>query len=123
MKRLSFDKSTLRLTPLTGALAALLLVSSLGACSSTPTLGDSIRAQGAELATIGDQWSEGNDLIEEGREQIEDGQDMVAKGKRLISKGEALAEKGEDNVQRGQEMKRGAEATYRQKTGRELPTS
>lgn len=123
MTRITTSKSAIRVGPLTGVIAASMLVVSLGACSSTPTLGDSMRAQGVELASIGDQWSKGDDLIDEGREQIEDGQDMVARGKKLISKGEALAEQGQDNVQRGQEIKRGAEAAYREKTGRELPNS
>ncbi|MDH3663085.1 MAG: hypothetical protein OEU92_24190 [Alphaproteobacteria bacterium] len=119
----SLSKPTIRLMPLTGALTALLLVATLGACSSGPSLGDTIRAQGAELASIGDRWSEGDELIQEAEEQIEDGQDMILKGRKLTRNGEELVDEGNKNIQRGQELKRVAEASYRQKTGNELPTN
>ena len=103
-----------RLQPLCGALLALLLIAALGACSSGPSLGEAMRAQGVELAAIGDQWTEGDELVEEGQEQVEDGQTMIKKGRKLADQGEA-------NIERGEKMRRMAEASYRDKTGRDLP--
>ena len=102
------------------ALTVLLLVASLAACSSKPRLGETIRSQGAELAAIGDQWTEGDDLITEGQEQIDDGQGMISKGKKLINKGENLVDEGRDNVKHGEKMKQQAVSNYRQRTGLEL---
>ena len=123
MTQFSIDRPAYRLMPFTGALVALLLVALLGACSSGPSLGDSIRAQGVELAAIGDQWSEGDELIEEGEEQVEDGQDMIKNGRKMAQKGERLVDEGNENIQRGQELKRVAEASYRKKTGKDLSTN
>lgn len=96
-------------------LASMAVLITLAGCSkSEPTLGDTIRAQGIGLAEIGEQWSEGNDMLDEGRDQIEQGQDM-------INEGESLLETGKDNVKRGQQAKQQAEVSYREKTGRDLP--
>ena len=98
-------------------LASMAAMSVLAGCSSSePKLGDAIRAQGVELAAIGDQWTEGDDLIDEGRDQVERGQDM-------INEGEGLIETGRDNIKRGQQAKQQAELSYRQKTGQELPVN
>jgi hypothetical protein len=92
----------------------LFLVAALGACSTGPSLGEAMRAQGVELAAIGDQWTEGDELVEEGQEQVEDGQAMIKKGNKLVDKGEA-------NIERGEQMRRTAEGSYRDKTGKDLP--
>jgi len=107
---------TLGLTARPGRfLVSAMAVAVLAACSSNePKLGDLIRDQGVELADIGEQWTEGNELIDEGRDQIDQGQDM-------ISEGEDLIETGEDNIERGQLAKEQAEVSYREKTGRDLP--
>jgi|GEM_PF-3707231 len=90
------------------------LVALAGCGKSEPKLGDVIHDQGIELAEIGDQWTEGSELIDEGRDQIEEGQDM-------INEGQSLLETGNDNVKRGKQAKEQAELSYRQKTGQELP--
>jgi hypothetical protein len=104
------------LTSLGGALIALILLAALSACSSGPSLGEAMRAQGVELAAIGDQWTEGDGLVEEGQEQVEDGEAMIKKGRKLVEKGEA-------NIERGEKMRRTAEASYRDKTGKDPPTN
>ncbi len=96
------------------AVSILTLVMVAGCSKTEPKLGDVIRDQGVELATIGDQWTEGSGLIEEGRDQIDQGQDMISEGERLL-------ETGRDNVKRGEQAKQQAELTYREKTGQELP--
>ena len=103
------------MSPLGGTLLVSIMLAFLGGCSSTPSLGDAMRAQGVELAAIGEQWTEGDDLVDEGEEQIEDGRAMIEDGKELVSQGEA-------NIREGQDLKRTAELTYRNKTGKELPT-
>lgn len=109
--------------PLSTAIVALLLVAALGACSSsTPSLGDAMRTQGVELAAIGDQWTEGDKLIGDGEEQIETGKAMIEEGKELINDGEDLVDQGEVNIREGQDLRRTAELTYRNKTGKDLPT-
>lgn len=107
--------ATRRMSTFSGPLLVSIMLAFLGGCSSTPSLGDAMRAQGVELAAIGEQWSEGDDLLEEGEEQLEDGRTMIEEGKELVSQGEA-------NIREGQDLKRTAELTYRNKTGKELPT-
>jgi len=109
-------------TPFGSAILALIMVAALGACSSAPSLGDAMRAQGVELAAIGDQWTEGDALIDEGEDQIEDGKTMIAEGRELIDDGEDLVDEGEVNIREGQDLRRTAEVTYNNKTGKELPT-
>jgi len=109
LRRIKVDRKIGVLLPL-----MVVLVSLAGCGKSEPKLGDAIREQGIGLADIGDQWTEGDELVVEGRDQIERGQDMINEGERLL-------ETGRDNVNRGQQAKQQAELTYREKTGRELP--
>lgn len=108
----NFSKLQTRKSVSLVSLAAFIAL--VGCSKEEPRLGDVIRDQGVELAGIGDQWTEGNELIDEGRDQVEQGQDMINEGERLL-------ETGKDNITRGQQGKQQAELTYRQKTGRELP--
>ena len=98
---------------LLGVLAILPLV--VSGCAQRSTLGTAIAAEGAEIAEIGDKWSEGQELIDKGRDQIDDGNEMIEDGRDLI-------ELGEDNIELGKKMKQEAEAEYTAKTGKKLPT-
>jgi hypothetical protein len=71
-------------------------------CSSKPTVGDQILAQGKDTAAIGTKWNdasemiaEGQNLAAEGREQIKDGQDNIRKGDAMVSKGKAMMAEAE----------------------------
>ncbi len=111
------------LRPLGMMMVALLLVSALSACSSkTPTLGETMRNQGIELAAIGDQWTEGDMLVSEGEQQLDDGKAMIEDGRELMNDGDGLVDQGEANIRKGQNLKRTAEVAFRDKTGRDLPT-
>ncbi|MEZ5823915.1 MAG: hypothetical protein R3C97_03985 [Geminicoccaceae bacterium] len=94
------------------ALAVLPLA--LGGCAKQSTLGNAISAEGAEIAAIGDKWSEGSDLIEKGQDQITDGNEMIEDGRDLI-------DRGEDNIALGKKIKKEAEAEYSARTGKKLP--
>ena len=99
----------------TALLALMMLPLFVVGCSKRSTLGTVISSQGAEIAAIGDKWSEGDELVETGEDQIERGNDMIAKGRKLIRE-------GEDNIDLGNEMKSEAEKDYRTRTGKDLPT-
>ena len=72
------------------------------ACSSKPTVGDQILAQGKDTAAIGTKWNQasqmianGQDLGAKGRQQIKDGQDNIRKGDAMVSKGKAMMAEAE----------------------------
>jgi hypothetical protein len=71
-------------------------------CSSKPTVGDQILAQGKGTAAIGKKWNDANQMIadgqslaEDGRQQIKDGQDNIRKGDAMVSKGKAMMAEAE----------------------------
>jgi len=72
------------------------------ACSSKPTIGDQILAQGKDTAAIGTKWNQANQMIADGqglgvkgRQQIKDGQDNIRKGEAMVSKGRAMMAEAE----------------------------
>lgn len=75
-----------RLEALTVALGSIALVG--GCASGEPTFGERRQAEGAGLAAIGEQWTEGQDKLERGEELIEEGNDLVEEGRRLIEDSE-----------------------------------
>ncbi len=95
-------------------LAVLILPMLAMGCAKKSTLGSAISAQGAEIASIGANWDEGDELLETGQEQIDEGNAMISKGRKLIKE-------GENNLLLGAKMKTDAETAYKARTGQELP--
>jgi len=73
------------------------------ACSSDPTLGDQLIAQGESTRALGEQWNKGKAMIS-------DGEEMQEKGHKMVKEGEKLIRKGEKSVERGKELKAASEA-------------
>lgn len=110
-----------------GAALLLAMATGVSACSSspeTPSFGEHVAAQSGEVARIGENWTEGEELILKGQELVEDGRDAVDDGERLVRKGEKKMSagrsdisKGERMIAKGERMKREAEQAYRMRGG------
>lgn len=87
----------------------------LSACGSSPkkmTFGDKLKNQGTEVQVLGEQWSNGEEMISEGKALIEDGEEALEDGESLVSKGRSKIEKGESMIRKGQRLKDEAERGY-----------
>lgn len=106
---------------------ALLSISVLAGCSSTPTLGKQMAAASADSAALSAQWqrgdelaSKGRKLIEKGRDRVEDGNEMIEDGNDKIAAGNKLIDKGRDAIAAGKdEQERGADMLRRGEAARE----
>ncbi|WP_316015767.1 hypothetical protein [Roseobacter sp. HKCCA0434] len=88
----------------------------LAACASGPdedTFGGQLQLQGGAVAGIGEQWSEGAEMIARGEALVESGEDDRNRGRRLVRSGENDIDRGRDLQRRGERMQREAEEAYR----------
>jgi hypothetical protein len=79
------------------------------ACSSEPTVGDQIVAQGKGTAAIGNKWNQGSQMVangqamgNKGRQQIKDGQKMIADGDNMVVRGKAMMAEAEQQYKASQ---------------------
>jgi hypothetical protein len=84
----------------------LVLLASLAACSTPPTFGERLQAEGAQVRELGESWSRGAELVDRGERMIDDGE-------RMISRGEQRVAEGRDMVRRGERLMRESERAYR----------
>lgn len=87
---------------------------SMAGCARDMTVGSAIESEGAGLASIGADWTRGDDLVADGKADVEKGKSMMKKGRSLVDKGEA-------KISKGQALRSAAERTYRKRTGKDLP--
>lgn len=87
----------------------ILVCIGLTACATDrePTYGERIQDEGSSLKAVGEQWSEGEELVKKGEERLEDGQNRIREGERMI-------EEGRDMIKEGTELMRDAKLTYEQ---------
>lgn len=98
----------------TSAFAGAALI--LAACSGGPdetTFGGQLELQGGAVAQIGENWTEGAELMVNGAELIEEGEDDLARGRRLVRSGESDIDRGREMIRRGERLQAEAEAAYR----------
>ncbi len=77
----------------------------LANCSNKPTFGETLKAQGGDMANIGDKWEKGDRMIKKGQDMIEDGEEMQEDGKEKVEDGQEL-------IEEGQKLKTGSEQKY-----------
>lgn len=71
----------------------------LSACAANePTFGQRLQTQGADMAQIGGDWSEGADEVAEGGRLIARGQDSLREGREDIARGESLTRDGRSKM-------------------------
>jgi hypothetical protein len=91
-------------------------ICSLSLCSCAdkePTFGDKLMLRGDEVHTIGEHWSEGENLTKEGRELILAGRKDINAGNSLISEGKSKITKGDASIINGNQLERKAEKEYK----------
>ena len=95
------------------AISSLIL---LNACTNKEaTFGDKLLGRGDEIHKIGEQWSEGNNLIKEGSELVQSGRKDIDTGGSLISKGQSKIQNGEALITKGNLLKANSEASYKKR--------
>lgn len=89
------------------ALILVIVCIGLAACATNrePTYGERIQEEGSSLKAVGEQWSEGEALVEKGEERLKAGQDRIREGERMI-------EEGRDMINEGTELMRDAKLSY-----------
>lgn len=69
--------------------------SALVSCAQTSTFGEQVQAEGSNVASIGQKWSDGEKMKLRGEKLIANGTDLQKKGRKMVAKGEGLSEKGQ----------------------------
>ena len=75
-------------------LAACLMTSLSGiGCSNNESFGDQMINQGGAYQKIGENWAEGDKLVEKGNDMVADGERTEKKGRRSVDKGKTSSNK------------------------------
>lgn len=100
----------------TRILVLVIVCIGLASCATDrePTYGERIQDEGSSLKAVGEQWSEGEELVTKGEKRLKDGQDRLNEGERMI-------EEGRDMINEGTELMRDAKLSYEQWDGRSSP--
>lgn len=87
MKEVGMLKSTV-------TIISISLISTLIGCSSPPTIGQQMIAQGSDTQVWGEKWQDGQSLVDKGNKKIKHGKKLIASGKDEVSDGKNMVKKG-----------------------------
>jgi hypothetical protein len=80
----------------TTSLLAGLLTTIVSCGTNPPTLGEKIIKQGQSMSAVGEQWVEGEKMINKGEKMIKQGEEQIEEGRQLITKGRAMMKESEE---------------------------
>jgi hypothetical protein len=71
-------------------IATLLAAITTGCASKAPSFGESVKAEGQAVASIGGKWEEGQSLVRKGNKHIRKGNGQIEDGNENVSEGCAM---------------------------------
>lgn len=86
--------------------AVICLVLLLGGCASEPApapapepilSGEQMLRESQGIASLGDRWKKGKQLVDRGNDLVREGQNKIDEGKRMIEEGEKVMRESEEN--------------------------
>lgn len=76
----------------------------VSACSSDPApkpepviSGDTMLRESQGMASLGERWKSGKQLIDQGKAMVSEGQAKIAEGNRMIDEGNKIIKESEEN--------------------------
>ena len=77
----------------------------LASCtSSKPSVGEKLKASGAEYSKLAEQWEEGEKNISKGEKLVKQGEKQVREGEKKIKKGQKLIKQGRADMREVEEL-------------------
>jgi hypothetical protein len=90
--------------PLRPAITIAYLTLLLGGCASDPLpaphpllSGEEMLRESQGIASLGDRWKNGKQLVDRGSILVREGQNKIDEGKRMIEEGEKVMRESEEN--------------------------